>query len=261
MDAVMALARRHELIVIEDAAQALGAEYRGRRIGSLGNFGAFSFFPTKNLGGLGDAGMLVTNDDGLAERARLLRTHGAREKYYHERVGANFRLDALQAALLAAKLPHYQQYTARRCANAAYYLDKLAKLPGARLADTSASACLHQESRLAVSSATQPGVILPVAYPHNSHIWNQFTVRVPGTGRRDQLKQHLAARGIGSEVYYPVPMHRQQCFADEQKGQQPLPVSELLASECLSLPIYPELERAQLDEVIDGVSAFVASLG
>ena len=257
MDTLMALARKHNLWVIEDAAQALGAEYRGNKVGSIGVFGAFSFFPTKNLGALGDAGLLVTNDDALAERARVLRTHGAKQRYFHEFVGANFRIDALQAALLSVKLPHYEGYTARRRSNAEYYVDRLCQLPGVAVADMSESLCvLH--GKPAGPRPEQPTLILPRAYPHNDHIWNQFTVRVLGRGRRDALKQFLADRGIGSEVYYPIPLHRQQCFAGSVDASTRLPGAEMISDQCLSLPIYPELTRAQLDEVIAGIQAGMA---
>jgi dTDP-4-amino-4,6-dideoxygalactose transaminase len=268
MDAVMALAREHKLAVIEDAAQSLGAEFRSRKVGTIGAFGTFSFFPTKNLGALGDAGLLVTNDDALGERARLLRTHGAKQKYYHQLVGANFRLDALQAALLSVKLPHYATYTTERRENAAFYTDQLSKLPGVITADPGASTCTvarptgadGKASASPISSfinhTSSLNLILPVAYPHNAHIWNQYTVRVPGPGRRDALRQYLAERGIGAEIYYPVPLHRQQCFAPANGPAPALPVCETIASQCLSLPIYPELTRDQLLEVASAIASF-----
>jgi dTDP-4-amino-4,6-dideoxygalactose transaminase len=226
MDEVMELARANNLRVIEDAAQAIGATYRGQQAGSIGDFGTFSFFPTKNLGAFGDAGLLTTNDDGLAETARLLRTHGAKQRYYHQQVGGNFRIDALQAALLSVKLPHLAEYSKRRAENAAYYTERLAWV-----------------SR----------VILPRAYEHNGHIWNQYTLRVKDEAR-DGLKAHLTACGIGSEIYYPLPLHRQECFAPAKEA---LPVSELLAAECLSLPIYPDLSREQLDWVVEAIGEFL----
>jgi dTDP-4-amino-4,6-dideoxygalactose transaminase len=281
MDAVLALARRHNLAVIEDAAQALGASYRGRRIGSLGTFAIFSFFPSKNLGGFGDAGMLVTNDAALADKARLLRTHGSRPKYYHKLVGGNFRMDPLQAALLAVKLPHLAEYTKCRRANAAYYTDRLSKLPGVGLADLAESRCLQcggsehptrSAEGTSLADARQAGdqgstlkseirIVLPAAYPHNDHIWNQYTLRVPEAGQRDALKHFLSDRAIGTEIYYPVPMHQQECFAYlASRAAGPAstcPVASRLATECLSLPIYPELARAQQDEVIAAVQEFL----
>ena len=237
MDGVMALAEKYGLRVIEDAAQALGAGYRGRRLGSIGDFGAFSFFPTKNLGGFGDGGLLTVNDAALAERARLLRTHGARRKYFYSMVGGNFRLDPLLAALLSVKAPHLDEYTRGRIANAAYYSDRLSRIPGV--------------------GAT---ILLPVALPHNGHIWNQYTLRVlPAPGnRRDALRDFLAAREIGSEIYYPLPLHLQECFAPSAgRPPEPLPVSERLAKECLSIPIYPELRREQQDCVIAAIAEFL----
>ncbi len=262
IDAVVEIARRYGLPVIEDAAQALGADHHGRKAGSMGTFGAFSFFPTKNLGGFGDGGMLVTHNDGLAERARSLRTHGAKEKYYHESVGANFRLDAMQAALLGVKLRYYAKYTDRRRANAAYYTEKLSALPGVRRARLEDSVCNGAGRSTSPRSPEKvPGederLILPVAYAHNSHIWNQYTVRVVGQGRRDALKRYLADKGIGSEVYYPVPLHRQKCFLPAHASAPTLPNCETLSAECLSLPIYPELSRQQLDDVVNGVAAFL----
>jgi len=262
MDPLQDLAARHRLAIIEDAAQSLGAESRGRKVGGIGTFGAFSFFPTKNLGACGDAVLLVANDDALAERARLLRTHGARQKYYHEKVGANFRLDALQAALLSVKWPHYSEYTARRRENAAFYTDQLSKLPGVTPADLGDSACCgrtNPHGRPAVAPGSEPRLVLPVAYGHNSHIWNQFTVRVSAPGRRDALKRFLAERGVGSEIYYPVPLHRQQCFAVASGEPPQLPVADALAAECLSLPVFPELTRDQLSEVVGAIGSFISS--
>jgi len=193
MDAVTAIARAHGLSIIEDAAQSLGAEYRGRKAGGIGAFGAFSFFPTKNLGGFGDAGMVVTNDDALAERARLLRTHGAKQRYFHESVGANFRLDAVQAALLGVKLGHYASYTEKRRANAAQYTEQLGALPGVELVNVAASCCVT-EPRSDSNGFTanfppiQPGIILPAASPTKAHL-NQYTIRVLGlaSGRSETV--------------------------------------------------------------------------
>lgn len=262
MDGVLALAQKHGLAVIEDAAQALGAEYRERKVGGLGTFGAFSFFPTKNLGALGDAGLLVTNDNALGDRARLLRTHGAKQKYFHEFVGANFRLDALQAALLAVKLPHFDEYTTRRRSHAAHYTKRLSALPEAEVAHLGASCCWGRPSQASATACSadwhrqsRAGLILPTAYTGNFHIWNQYTIRVPGPGRRDALKRHLAERGIGSEIYYPVPLHRQQCFAT--CGEESLPIAEAISGQCLSLPVYPELEEEQLEAVVGGIQQFL----
>jgi dTDP-4-amino-4,6-dideoxygalactose transaminase len=250
MDAVMALAAKHKLRVIEDAAQALGASYRGRSVGTIGDCGVASFFPTKNLGALGDAGALVMQNTALFDRARILRVHGMEPKYHHEFIGGNFRLDALQAALLAVKLPHASAYTAARHRNAESYSARLDALPDVRLAeaaDDTASAAEPEAARL----------VLPAALPGNAAIWNQYTLRVPGAGRRDALRAHLAARGIGSEIYYPVPLHEQKCFAPLGYAPEDLPWAHRLASEVLSLPIYPELPEAQLTEVCHAIQEFL----
>lgn len=227
MDGVMKFAREHGLAVIEDAAQALGAKDEGRQAGTVGTFGAFSFFPSKNLGGFGDGGLLTTNDGELAEQARILRVHGAKPKYYHRQIGANFRMDALQCALLRAKLPHYATYTQGRRKNAAWYCERLK------------------------GAASTGAIMLPSEEPGKFHIWNQFTLRV-SEGKRDRLREHLAARGIGSEIYYPVPLHQQECFANLGGGGS-LPVSERLAIEVLSIPVYPELREEQLAEVAKAI--------
>lgn len=244
MDELMAFAKEHGLKVIEDGAQAIGAKYKGRGVGSIGDFGTYSFFPSKNLGGFGDSGMLVTNDDDLAEMALMLRNHGMNPKYYHKYVGGNFRCDALQAALIRVKLREYGDYTAKRQSNAAYYVDQLLKLDGVKQAEVGGG--------LEVSGTK---LVLPVAYEHNEHIWNQFTIRVLG-GKREALREHLTANGIGCDTYYPVPLHQQECFAD--LANTPLPVCEQLAKEVISIPIYPELTTAQKDEVIAAITSFLA---
>lgn len=242
MDGVLALAREHNLSVIEDAAQSLGARYKGRHSGTMGTFGTYSFFPSKNLGGLGDGGMLVTNDDGLAEKARLLRTHGARPKYCHKFIGANFRLDTVQAAFLRVKLSHYSTYTAKRKNNAARYTEMLGRLPHITLS----------AGRFADSKA----LVLPAEMPDCDHIWNQYTLRAQGADRRDSLRKHLADAGIGTEVYYPIPMHNQECFASIAANGS-CPMAEKLAAEVLSIPIYAELPTAALEEVIAAIASFV----
>ncbi len=256
MEGLLRIAGERGLAVIEDGAQALGASYRNRPLGGLGDFGAFSFFPSKNLGALGDAGLLVTNDDELAEKARLLRVHGAKPKYYHHVVGANFRMDALQAALLNVKLPHYEEYTSRRRANASDYTVRLAQHPGVAVADPFACRCAG-----AAADAEREGrLILPAARPQSTHIWNQYTLRVPGRGRRDALRTHLSARRIGTEIYYPVPLHAQPCFAP---GRPPdfsgLPITDRLAEEVVSIPIYPELTEDQRSEVVETIGGFLDS--
>lgn len=254
MDAVMDLANEHGLKVIEDGAQSIGASYKGHPCGSIGHFGTYSFFPSKNLGGFGDGGALVTDDDDLAEHARILRVHGSKPKYHHHFVGGNFRLDPLQAAMLAVKLPHYDRYTANRQANAAYYLSALSQLPGVVQADPSHCKCVtSQDAALATADAK---IVLPVAYPHNTHIWNQFTLRVLGSGQRDALRDHLSQAKIGCEIYYPVTMDQQKCFADTPASSRTgCDVAHRLASEVISIPIYPELSPEQRTEVVAAIAA------
>ncbi|MGH9368021.1 MAG: DegT/DnrJ/EryC1/StrS family aminotransferase, partial [Thermoanaerobaculia bacterium] len=229
--------------------------YRGRGLGGIGVFGMFSLFPSKNLGGFGDGGILVTNDDELAGKARMLRAHGAKPKYFHKFVGGNFRLDPLQAALLSVKLPHYQGYTEKRRANARYYTEALGGIPGIARPSPADSVCTREPGASPIAPGTR--IVLPAPYPHNGHIWNQYTLRVLGAGRRDVLKAALTERRIGTEIYYPVPMHRQECFTHLASSRVSLPNAERLAAECLSIPIYPELRRAQQDEVIDAIAEFV----
>jgi dTDP-4-amino-4,6-dideoxygalactose transaminase len=258
MDAVMALANEHRLFVIEDGAQAIGAKYKGRPVGSIGHFGTYSFFPSKNLGGFGDGGFLVANDDALADRARLLRTHGSRPKYYHKFVGGNFRLDPLQAALLRVKLRRYDDYTKKRQANAAYYTEKLRALPGVAVADPGHCKCASAQDEWIAARNTK--LVLPAPYEHNEHIWNQYTLRVIGEGRRESLRTHLATNGIGSEIYYPVTMDQQECFAyTPEFSRRDCEVAHRLAGEVLSVPIYPELTTEQKDAVIAQIAAWLAA--
>ncbi len=237
MDPLMDVARQHNLVVIEDAAQAIGSEYRGRRAGSIGDFGCFSFFPSKNLGGFGDGGMVTANNPALAHIARLLRNHGAEPKYYHKLVGGNFRLDALQAAVLRIKLQYLDDWTAGRQRNAARY----------RQLFTAANLVVEGPT-----AAGQPGIVLPTEEPERRHIYNQFVVR---TDRRDAVMAKLKERKIGHEIYYPVPLHLQECFAE--LGHQPgdLPHAELAAKETLALPIYPELTEDMQAAVVAAVAA------
>ena len=233
MDPIMEIAHRHGLTVIEDAAQAIGAEYKGRRAGSIGHFGCFSFFPSKNLGAGGDGGMVVTQDEARAEKLRVLRTHGSKPKYYHSMIGGNFRLDALQAAIVNAKLPHLDGWTAGRQANADRYRR------------------LFEESGLAESDRVQ----LPYAAADGRHIYNQFVIRVQ---RRDELRAYLKDHNIGTEIYYPVPLHLQECFAHLGHRPGDFPESEAAAKQTLALPIYPELTDEQAGHVIDCIACFYA---
>ena len=255
MDGVLDLARRHGLRVIEDAAQALGATWRDRQVGTLGDCGTISFFPTKNLGALGDAGALLTNDTVLFERARILRMHGMEPKYRHAVIGGCFRLDALQAAFLSVKLPHFPDYTAARRRNAALYTELLSRLPGAVVARPEDCGCLKAKP----AGDGTARLVLPVAYPHNGHIWNQYTLRVIGEGRRDALRAHLTAKGIGSEIYYPLPLHEQACFTHLAYKPEDLPWAHRLAGEVISLPIYPEIPEEQIRQVYCAVSELLAA--
>jgi dTDP-4-amino-4,6-dideoxygalactose transaminase len=255
LDGILALAREHKLHVIEDAAQAMGATYRGRQVGTFGDFGTISFFPTKNLGALGDAGAVLVQDDALYQRAKILRMHGMEPKYHHALVGGNFRLDALQAAMLSVKLPHFNGYTDARRRNAARYTELLAKLPGVQIARAEECGC----SATTGGSTDGAQIILPVSYPHNGHIWNQYTLRVPGPGQRDALRAHLTSRGVGSEIYYPLPLHEQACFAPLGWKPEDVPWAHRLAGEVLSLPIYPELPAEQLEQVCSVIGEFLAA--
>lgn len=234
MDSIMSLAEEHKLVVIEDAAQAIGSEYKGRRAGSIGHYGCFSFFPSKNLGAAGDGGMIVTNDAERAERLRVLRAHGSKPKYHHKVVGGNFRLDALQAAIVSSKLPHLDSWTSGRQRNAKLY-DQL-----------------FVEAGLAGADRGTSTVVLPKVLM-SRHIFNQYVIR---TSKRDQLQAFLQKQGIGTEVYYPVPMHIQECFAYLGFKTGDFPESEAAARETLALPIYPELSEAQIRYVVKCVREF-----
>ncbi len=230
MTPIMALAREFDLKVIEDAAQAIGAaDAEGRRACSIGDIGCLSFFPTKNLGAFGNAGMCVSNDAALSAKLAMLRVHGMEPKYYHQIIGGNFRLDELQAAVLVIKLKHLDIWTAARQENACFYFGAF--------------------ERAGLKSA----VTLPAALPGVRHIYNQFIIRAP---RRDALKAHLAKEGVGSEIYYPVPLHRQECFASLGYADGAFPESERAAAETLALPIFPELSRDQLQYVVDSIARF-----
>jgi dTDP-4-amino-4,6-dideoxygalactose transaminase len=239
MNPILEIATRRGLAVVEDAAQAIGSEYRdGRRAGSMGVAGCFSFFPSKNLGGLGDGGMVVTNDQALAERLRILRVHGAMPKYYHRVVGGNFRLDTLQAAVLNVKLPYLDRWTALRQQHAELY-EKLFRDAG--LVD-------EKKVRLPKAVYKEAGIA-------HYHIYNQFVI---GVSDRDQLQAHLKAKGIGTEVYYPVPLHRQECFNGLGYHEGDFPEAERASRELLALPIYPELNEDQQHYVVQVVREWFA---
>jgi dTDP-4-amino-4,6-dideoxygalactose transaminase len=227
LDPILDTARSAGVAVIEDAAQAIGTRYKGRLVGGLGTIGCFSFFPSKNLGAFGDAGLVVTNDHALAQRMRILRTHGADPKYFHQFIGGNFRIDTVQAAVLQVKLPHLAGWTDARRQNAAVYRDLFA----ARRLDSR--------------------VTLPVERPGDFHIYNQFVIRARN---RDQLQRHLKACGVATEIYYPVPFHLQECFAYLGHQQGDFPRAEEAAETVLALPIYSELTQAQIEYVVECVA-------
>jgi len=232
MDPILEVAARHRLVVIEDAAQAIGAEYKGRRAGSMGEYGCFSFFPSKNLGAAGDGGLVTTRDAERAERVRVLRMHGSKPKYYHSLIGGNFRLDSLQAAVISVKFRHLEQWTARRRANAERY------------------------RRLFAAAGLADGAVkLPVEISHGRHIYNQFVIRVP---RRDALQAYLKDHGVTTEIYYPVPLHLQKCFAYVGGRAGDFPESEAAAAQTLALPIYPELSDDQAQHVVATMARFLA---
>ena len=236
MDPLLEVAREKKLFIIEDAAQALGADYKpkaaseGRRAGQIGDFGCFSFYPTKNLGAFGDAGMVVTDNPGLAEKVRLLRVHGSQPKYFHKAIGINSRLDTIQAAILLVKFKYLEKWTAERRKKAERYRE------------------LFEDLRSSLK-----GLGLPTVQYQNRHIFHQYVIRVP---ERDRLRQSLAAEGIGTDIYYPVPLHLQECYAFLKYRRGDLPNSEKASEEVLALPIYPELTEDQQAMVVSRIKAF-----
>jgi len=226
MDPIMEIANKYNLAVIEDAAQSITSTYKGRKAGSIGTAGCFSFFPSKNLGGIGDGGMIVTNDERLYERLFVMRNHGSKPKYYHKYIGGNFRLDAVQAAALLVKLPHLNEWPQGRRRNAAYY--------GKSLAGTV--------------------VKTPYINPDCVTIYNQYVIRVP---RRDEVAAYLSEKNIGCAIYYPVPLHLQECFSYLGGEEGDFPESEKAAKEVLAIPVYPELTDEQLQYVAGKIEEFV----
>ncbi len=242
MDPVMALAEKHKLIVIEDAAQAIGAEYKRRRAGSIGDYGCFSFFPSKNLGGAGDGGMVVSQDADKAEKLKTMRNHGMQPKYYNRFIGGNFRLDALQAAVINVKLKYLDEWSRARQANALRYQQ------------------LFEDAGIGPEQIELPWMppSTDPAYTGDCgcrHIFNQFIIR---SKQRDALRDHLMGQGIGTEIYYPVPLHVQECFAYLGYAPGDFPESERAATETLALPIYPELTDEQAAAVVACIRAFLA---
>lgn len=238
MDPIMEIAKRQSLFVIEDACQAIGADYKGKKAGSIGNLGCFSFFPSKNLGGYGDGGLVTCNDPILADKIALLRNHGMRPKYHNQLVGGNFRMDALQAAILRVKFNHLESWTAARRNNALIYRK------------------LFSEHGLAIQLeqlGTKKGCVLPIESGYGRHIYHLFMIR---TARRDDLALFLSNRGIGSEIYYPIPLHLQECFKEMHFKPGDFPISEKAAKETLALPIYPELTEEMLATIVSSIGEF-----
>ncbi len=234
MDPIMKIAEKHHLFVVEDGAQAIGAEYKGRKVGTFGKYGCFSFFPSKNLGCFGDGGIVTVKDAETLERLRAFRNHGMNPKYYHKFIGGNFRLDALQAAILSVKLRYLDQWTAMRQANAAEY----AKL-------------------FAASSVAEKVTVPKAAEYATRHIWNQFSIRVD-PARRNALKDSLQAAGIGCDIYYPVPLHLQECFASLGGKRGDFPNAERAADSVLALPIYPESTSEMREYVVSQIEKALA---
>jgi len=229
MDPILKIAEKHGLAVIEDAAQAIGTEYHGKRAGSMGTVGCFSFFPSKNLGAFGDGGMITTNDKALADHMRVIRNQGAKPKYFHKVVGGNFRLDALQAAILRVKLKYLESWTESRRANAAFYTSRFQEL------------------------GLPDNKLVPPHVAEERHIYNQYVIRAE---RRDDLKAFLSERGVGTEIYYPRALHLQECFAPGLYQEGQFPLSEEAAANVLALPVYPELSLEQKHYVVSAIQDF-----
>jgi dTDP-4-amino-4,6-dideoxygalactose transaminase len=225
VDPILAISRKHGIPLIEDAAQSHGARYKGRSVGTFGEMSAFSFYPGKNLGACGEAGSLMTDRDDFAKRAQTLREHGSSTRYYHDEVGYNYRMEGIQGAVLGVKLPHLPAWTAARRRIAHRYHGLLKGTP----------------------------LVLPIEAPWAESVFHLYVVRHPA---RDRLKDHLAANGIGSALHYPLPLHLQKCFADLGYKKGDFPVSERVAGECLSLPVFPELSDAQVDHVASAITSF-----
>ncbi len=250
MDDIKAIAKKHKLFVIEDAAQAIGTQYKDNKfVGTIGDIGCFSFFPSKNLGCFGDGGLVTTNDDELAEKLYMMRVHGMKPKYYHKLIGGNFRLDAIQAAVIRVKLPHLNSWSAKRRENAETYNEMFIKKG------------LTEETGK-IKFDTKNKVLIPKAVykpdstekePHNYHIYNQYIIR---TENRDELRKFLAGNEIASEIYYPVPFHLQECFKELGYVKGDFPVAEESANTSIALPIYPELSKEQIGFVVDKISEF-----
>jgi len=244
MDPILKIAREYELKVIEDAAQAIGAEYEHRRAGSLGHLGCFSFFPSKNLGGYGDGGMVVTDYEELAERVRMLRVHGSNGQYRHSLIGYNSRLDALQASVLRVKLRYLDEWSEKRRENAEYY-NELFRQAG----------LASENSGCQALDLSEHPIIVPEVLKGRRHIYHQYTIRVR-RDKRDALQSFLKEKGVGTAIYYPIPLHLQECFRYLGYKEGDFPVAERVSNEVLSLPVYPELTCQMQDYVVDKIREF-----
>jgi dTDP-4-amino-4,6-dideoxygalactose transaminase len=240
-------AKRHNLRVVEDGAQAISVQYKdGRQVGTIGDIGCFSFFPSKNLGCFGDGGLVTSNDPELFEMLKIMRVHGGKPKYYHKVVGGNFRLDSIQAAVLSVKLPHLNSWSEGRRKNAALYNELFIK---AGLAEKTGATVFDEKNRVLLPKAVYESKGLK-----NYHIFNQYVIRVE---RRNALRQFLTENTIGNEVYYPVPFHRQECFAYLGAKDEDYPVANCAANDSVALPIYPELTKEQIHYVVDKIAEFI----
>ncbi len=243
MGEIIEIAKKHNIKVIEDGAQAIGVEYKdGRKVGTIGDIGCFSFFPSKNLGCFGDGGLVVTNDDGLAEMLKIMRVHGGQPKYYHKVVGGNFRIDAIQAAVINVKLPHLGEWSRQRRENAKIYTEAFIN---AGLAEEEGKINFDEKNKVLLPKPVYKSDDLK-----NYHIYNQYIIRVEN---RDELRQFLADKGVATEIYYPVPFHLQECFADLGYTKGDFPNAEFAADTSLALPIYPELSKEQLEYVVEKI--------
>jgi dTDP-4-amino-4,6-dideoxygalactose transaminase len=249
MDEIMKIAEQHNLFVIEDAAQAIGTQYKnGKSVGTIGHIGCFSFFPSKNLGCFGDGGLVTTNDDEIAKVLTIKRVHGGEPKYYHKVIGGNFRLDAIQAAVVSVKLPHLDSWSEKRRANAARYTELFI---AAGLAEETGGVKFDSKNKVLLPKAVYEHLSSSVK---NYHIYNQYIIRVED---RDGLRDYLTKNDIGTEIYYPVPFHLQECFTDLGHIKGDFPISEFCANSSLALPIYPELKDDQLKFVVDKIGHFI----
>jgi dTDP-4-amino-4,6-dideoxygalactose transaminase len=248
MEPIMKIAKEKNIIVIEDAAQAIGTQYKDRKcVGTIGDIGCFSFFPSKNLGGYGDGGLVTTNNDELAYMLRIKRVHGGEQKYYHKVIGGNFRIDALQAAVLRVKLPHLDKWSEKRRENAEYY-NKLFRDAG--LTEEPGKTKFDEKNKILLPKP----VFKNISNVKNYHIYNQYIIRAQ---KRDELKKFLTENEIGNEIYYPVPFHMQECFANLNHKVGDFPESEKAGETSLAIPIYPELTRQQQEFVVQKIKEFI----